>query len=306
MMRRKIPSLAALQIFEATARAQSFTRAAEELALTQSAVCRQIANLEDFLGFALFSRVKKRVQLTDAGREYAARISRHLEKIERDTLEMMGNHGAGALELAVIPTFGTQWLIPRLGAFRRAHPEIQLNLASNTGAFLFAGTRYHAAIHSGKAPWPGTSGDWLLAEDDAVPLCSPALLQEVLGKTSGITVDEVARLPLLHLQSRAGDWRHWFELYGSPHDVEAMAGGKHELFTMLLEAASAGVGAALAPKYMAQRQLDAGTLLQVLPNSLPGQTGYWLSYPPERASHPALRAFRRWLLAQAGREPGKS
>ncbi|WP_338849736.1 LysR substrate-binding domain-containing protein [Massilia sp. W12] len=299
MTRRKIPSFTALQIFEACARSESFTRAADEMALTQSAVCRQVANLEEFLGFALFARVKKRVVLTEAGREYAARISIHLEKIERDTLELMGNHGGGALELAVIPTFATQWLIPRLAGFKREHPEIQVNLSSNTGAFLFADSRFHAAIHSGKAPWPGAQGDWLLEEDAAVPLCSPALLRECLGKTQGIVVEDMMRLPLLHLQSRAEDWRHWFELHGSPHDVEAMAGAKHELFSMLIEAASAGLGAALAPKYMAHRQLALGSLLQIMPHSLPGQTGYWLAYPPERASHPAFSAFRAWLLTQA-------
>lgn len=298
-MRRKIPSLTALQIFLACARSESFTRAADEMALTQSAVCRQIANLEEWLGFALFSRIKKRVVLTEAGREYAQRIAAHLEKIERDTLEMMGNHGAtGTLELAVIPTFATQWLIPRLADFQRQHPAVHLNLSANTGAFIFAETRFHAAIHSGTAAWPGTQGDWLLPEGDAVPLCSPALLQQSLGKTMGIEVEDLCHLPLLHLLSRAEDWRHWFEHHGAPHDVEAMAGAKHELFSMLIEAAVAGLGAALVPKYMAHRQLANGSLIQILEHSLPGQTGYWLAYPPERATHPGLSAFRNWLLTQ--------
>lgn len=295
-MRRKVPSLNALLIFEAAARLQSFTRAADELALTQSAVCRQIANLEQWLGLALFARVKKRVILTPAGREYALKMRNHLDQIERDTLELMGNKdGAGVLELAAIPTFATQWLIPRLAQFQQLRPDISINLSAKTSAFLFSDSRYHAAIHSGKAPWPGTVGDYLIPEDDAIPVCSPALLQAFGTRT--ITVPDLAQLPLMHLTSRLEDWRHWFEMHGSPNDLCAVKGVRHELFTMLIEAAIAGLGVALVPQYMVHAQLKAGTLVQALENSLPGQTAYYLVYPQENANLPVLAAFRSWLLA---------
>ena len=130
-MRKDIPNLGALQAFEASARLGSFTRAASELALTQSAVGRQVAMLEQRLGVALFSRVRRRLTLTDVGREYAARIRRHLDQIRRDTLEIAAGHDMGfVLEVAVVPTFATQWLIPRLPDFSRLHPNITVNLSA--------------------------------------------------------------------------------------------------------------------------------------------------------------------------------
>jgi DNA-binding transcriptional LysR family regulator len=297
-MRRKIPSLNALLVFEASARTQSFTRAADELALTQSAVCRQIANLEEWLGLQLFVRIKKRVVLSAAGREYAERIRGHLDRIERDTLELMGNKdGAGILELAVIPTFATQWLIPRLAQFQALRPDIKINLSAKTSAFLFSESLCHAAIHSGKAPWPGTVGDYLLAEDDAIPVCSPALLQQYCGHLPSITVADLLKLPLMHLGTRMEDWRHWFEMHGSANDVIALKGLRYELFSMIIQAACAGLGIALVPKYMVLAQLKAGSLVQAVPQSLPGQTAYYLVYPQENAQLAVLAAFREWLLA---------
>src|SRR3990167_9462614 len=127
-MRRKIPSTAALIAFESAARHQSFTKAAEELALTQSAICRQIAGLEAFLNIELFRRSRRGVKLTEAGLSYARRVAGQLDAVERDTLAVMGQQGAITIELAGEPTFGTQWLLPRLKDFQRLHPEITVNL----------------------------------------------------------------------------------------------------------------------------------------------------------------------------------
>lgn len=302
-MRRKIPSLNGLLIFEAAARLQSFTQAADELALTQSAVCKQIANLEEWLGLALFARVKKRVILTSHGRDYAEKIRHHLDRIERDTLELMGHkEGSGVLELAVIPTFATQWLIPRLAQFQQERPDITINLSTRTRAFLFSDTLFHAAIHSGDAPWPGTVGDYLIAEDHAIPVCSPQFIHQQPGTTTNsatpIEINAISNLPLLHLSSRLEDWRRWFELHGCPNDVAAVKGARYELFTMLIEAAIAGLGIALIPRYMVQKELNVGSLITPLPLSLPEQTAYYLVYPEEHQQHPSLQAFRNWILGQ--------
>jgi DNA-binding transcriptional LysR family regulator len=137
-MRRKIPSTNALNAFEAAARHASFTEAANELALTQSAVCRQIAGLEDFLGLKLFRRSRRGVVLTEAGAAYHRQVAKRLDEVERDTLDLMARQGrGGTLELAVVPTFGTRWLLPRLPDFARKHPDITLNLSSRTRPFLF-------------------------------------------------------------------------------------------------------------------------------------------------------------------------
>ena len=127
-MRRRIPGLELLVAFETAARHQSFTRAAEELSLTQSAVCRQIASLEDYLGVRLFNRIKKRVTLSEAGQIYAKQVRESLRRVEHDTMSLMAHRGSGGVvELAVIPTFATRWLIPRLADFRAHHPGISID-----------------------------------------------------------------------------------------------------------------------------------------------------------------------------------
>lgn len=286
-------------IFESAARLQNFTQAADELALTQSAVCRQIAQLEQWLGLPLFSRVKKRVILTAIGREYADKIRHHLEKIERDTLEVMGHkEGSGILELATVPTFATQWLIPKLAQFHQLRPDITINISTKTNSFLFPDTLFHAAIHSGTAPWQGTIGDYLMAEDGAIPVCSPALMKQYAHNKKSLFLPTIAKMPLLHLSGRLEDWRHWFELHDCPNDVSAVKGARYELFTMLIEAAIAGLGVALIPRYMVQNTLDLGNLVEATSLSLPEQTAYYLVYPEENAQFGPLHAFRTWLLSK--------
>jgi len=167
-MRRKLPSTSALAAFEAAARQQSFTKAAAELAVTQSAVCRQVASLEEFLGVALFRRNRRGVVLTDAGQRYSRAVAARLDEVERDTLDLMAQAGrgeqAGSVELAVVPTFATQWLVPRLARFHARHPGITVHLSSRTRPFLFADTGLDAVVHAGDELWPGTEGRSLMPE----------------------------------------------------------------------------------------------------------------------------------------------
>jgi DNA-binding transcriptional LysR family regulator len=157
---------------------------------------------------------------------------------------------------------------------------------------------FHAAIHSGSALWPGTAGDYLMAEDHAIPVCNPALLKKHLGRKKTAGIEELASMPLLHLSTRLEDWRRWFDLHQHANDVSAVNGARYELFTMLIEAAIAGLGTALIPRYMIQNHLDSGKLVVPLNLSLPEQTGYYLVYPEENAKLPTLLAFREWLLQQ--------
>ena len=177
-MRRKLPSTGALEAFEAAARHQSFTKAAEELSVTQSAVCRQVAALESFLDVRLFRRTRRGVTLTEAGLDYSRSVGARLDEVERDTLELMARGGRGSsLELAVVPTFGTRWLLPRLPAFQRAHPHVAVHLSSRTRPFLFADTPFDAAIHAGEtgsAAWPGTEKRFLMSES-LIAVASPSL-----------------------------------------------------------------------------------------------------------------------------------
>ena len=295
-MRKGIPNLAALQIFEAAARHESFTRAAEELSLTQSAVCRQVAGLEARLGVGLVQRIKKRVVLTSHGRHYAGQIRKNLDRIERDTLELMAQRGVGQiLEIAVVPTFASQWLIPRLPQFKALHPDVTVNLSIRTEPFLFSDSSFDAAIYFGDTIWPGTQGQLLFREGRVLPVCSPALLPN-LPKGRTLTPEQLAELPLLHLSTRPDAWRDWFALNGMGQDLQAVRGARYELFSMLSSAASAGLGVALIPEIMLSGELESGRLQVAIDQPLASASGYYLVAPEETDAYLALA---QWLMSVA-------
>ncbi len=292
-MRRKIPSTAALVSFEAAARHQSFTKAAEELSLTQSAICRQIAGLEEFLGIELFRRSRRGVKLTEAGLSYSRRVAAQLDAVERDTLSVMGQHGAGSLELAIVPTFGTQWLLPRLKHFQALHPEVTVNLTNRTRPFLFADTEFDAAVYFGDADWSGTESHFLMPENP-LPVCSPQLIP-----TGGkLTAEAIAALPLLHQSTRPYAWRQWFNSLGLnvPRD---MTGPRYELFSMLAQAVMHDMGIALIPPFLIQRELAEGRLVVALDHACLSDKAYYLIIPERKVESAALRAFRDWLVEEA-------
>lgn len=292
-MRRKIPSTAALVSFEAAARHESFTKAADELSLTQSAICRQIGSLESFLGIELFRRSRRGVKLTEAGLSYSRRVATQLDAVERDTLSVMGNQGANAIELAVVPTFGTQWLLPRLKDFQQSQPDVTVNLTNRTRPFLFADTDFDAAIYFGDAEWPGTESYRLMGENP-VPVCSPALL----GKRSELDAVEIAALPLLQQTTRPYAWRQWFN--GLEMNVARdMTGPRYELFSMLAQAASHEMGIALIPPFLIQRELKEQRLVIANPRALASPKAYYLMIPVRKVESASLRAFRDWLVGQA-------
>jgi len=298
-MRRKLPSTGALEAFEAAARHQSFTKAAEELSVTQSAVCRQVAALESFLDVRLFRRTRRGVMLTEAGLDYSRSVGARLDEVERDTLELMARGGRGSsLELAVVPTFGTRWLLPRLPAFQRAHPHVAVHLSSRTRPFLFADTPFDAAIHAGEtgsAAWPGTEKRFLMSES-LIAVASPALPALAAGRPQSAA--DWARLPLLQQSTRPYAWRQFFEGLGLAVP-QPMAGPRLELFSMLSEAAVHGMGVALTPPFFVQEELAQGRLVDIAPRAVSGQRAYSLIWPEEKAELPALRAFADWLQVEA-------
>ncbi len=292
-MRRKIPSTAALVAFESAARHQSFTKAADELNLTQSAICRQIGGLESFLNVELFRRSRRGVVLTEAGVAYSRKVAAQLDAVERDTLALMGNQGTTSIELAVVPTFGTQWLLPRLRAFQRLHPEVTVHLTNRTRPFLFADTHFDAAIYYGDAEWSGTEAHFLMHEH-LLPVCSP----ELLGDTP-VTVEHIAALPLLQQTTRPYAWRQWFAAQGM-NVARDMTGPRLELFSMLAQAARYEMGIALIPPFLIQRELEEGSLVIALDRTVPnGDRAYYLMVPERKSESAALKAFRDWLLGEA-------
>jgi len=293
-MRRKIPSTAALLAFESAARHQSFTKAAEELSLTQSAICRQVAGLEAFLNVELFRRSRRGVKLTEAGLSYARRVAAQLDAVERDTLAVMDQQGMQSLELAVVPTFGTQWLLPRLKDFQRLHPEVTVNLTNRTRPFLFADTEFDAAIYFGDGDWSGTRSH-LLMRENPMAVCSPALLA---GATE-LSAEQIASLPLLQQSTRPYAWRQWFNAQGL-NLARDMAGPRYELFSMLAQAAMHEMGVALIPPFLIRRELEEGRLVLASRYNQPSDKAYYLIIPERKLESAALLALRDWLVAEAG------
>ena len=305
-MRRKIPSLQALACFDAAARHQSYTRAAQELALTQGAVSRQIGALEAFVGVALFQRTRHGVALTERGAEYALQVAGRLQGLEQDTLEVMAGSGpGGSVQLAAVPTFATRWLIPRLPALAAVHPELTVHIETRTRPFLFADTAFDAALYAGTAEqvanWAGTRAMRLLTED-MVPVCSPALAAG-LGQPaplsprpplSPLTPQVIAGLPLLQQSTRPSAWRQWFDAAGVAAPM-ALSGPRYELFSMTAAAAAQGLGLALVPRLLVEPELARGELMVACAQVLPGDRAYYLVQPERAEERPALSGFKAWL-----------
>lgn len=306
-MRRKIPSLQALASFDAAARHQSYTRAAQELSLTQSAVSRQIGALEDFLGVALFKRARHGVVLTEAGSQYARQITPRLQALERDTLEAMAGHrsgeSGGPVTLAAVPTLAARWLIPRLPGFAAQHPEVLVHIETRTRPFMFADAQVDAALYAGTpeqlARWAGTHSLQLMPEV-VLPVCAPSWLQG----TAALDPSTIAALPLLQQSTRPQAWRDWFAAAGLDaiaSSPTALAGPRYEQFSMTAAAAACGMGVALVPSLLIEAELARGELIIAHPLPAPGERYYYWVQPlgaPERAS---VQALAQWLtgLAQA-------
>ncbi len=295
-MRRKLPSTQALSCFVAAARHQSFTRAAQELALTQGAVSRQVAALEEFIGLALFKRTQHGMTLTPAGIDYARQVAQRLDALERDTLDLIGRQGQGdSITLATVPTFATRWLIPRLPQLAREQPQLLVHFETHTRPFLFTDTGIDAALYAGTpeqvGQWAGTRACRLLSEE-IVPVCSPALLKD----RAHLSPADLSGMPLLQASTRPDAWRTWFEANGVEAPM-AMAGPRYEQFSMQVAAASCGLGVALVPTLLVEAELAAGSLVVACPQPMRSERSYYL-VQPDGDERPALAVFREWLQGQ--------
>jgi LysR family transcriptional regulator, glycine cleavage system transcriptional activator len=280
--------MSVLCAFEAAARLQSFTAAAAELNLTQSAVSRQIRALEEVLGADLFIRERQTVRLTLAGEAYAHEIRSALKRISAATLGFRANPQGGTLNLAILPTFGTRWLAPRLPQFIAGNPGITINLTTRLAPFDFKTESIDAAIHFGPAEWPGAELDFLMNET-VVPACS----KELLRMHKFTKADDLVKAPLLHLVSRPDAWERWFRIMGV--DVEKVHGMLVDQFAMAAQAAISGLGVALLPKFLIENELAQGDLVEAVNGPVESAEHYYLAWPSNRASYPPLQAFRNWL-----------
>jgi len=297
MSRRFLPPMAALCAFEAAARHRSFTAAAAELHLTQSAVSRQIRQLEDLLGGELFVRERQTVFLNRAGEAYAREIREALRQISGATLGFRANPQGGTLNLGILPTFGTRWLAPRLPDFFARHPGVTLNLSTRSEPFDFQSGSMDAAIHFGAPHWPGAELDLLMSEQVA-PTCSPGLRE----RHAFATPRDLLSAPLLYLESRPDAWERWFEAMGIA--VTEAPGMRVDQFALAAQAAISGLGVALLPQFLVRAELERGDLVLAIDATVPSDACYYLAWPSNRAGHAPLEAFRAWLIDVARSDTG--
>ncbi|WP_170162151.1 LysR substrate-binding domain-containing protein [Paracoccus siganidrum] len=289
--RRFLPSLPLLAAFEAAARTGSITQAAAELSLTQSAVSRQIKALEGQLGLELFLREKQKIRLTPGGQAYAQEIRDALRKISDASLNLRANPGGGTLTVAAPPTFAARWLAPRLPGFLERHPGAMLNLLARPARFDFRQDVIDAAIHFGLPDWP-EAGMVPLRGESVLPLCAPALAARCGFREPA----DLRDAPLLHLTSRPDAWERWLRHYGAcDRGVQGML---FDQFSILAEAAAAGLGVALLPEFLFADDLASGRLVAALPLLWRGEEAYYLCWPRDRPAEGPLAWFRDWLLAE--------
>ena len=289
-----LPPIGTLVAFECAARHGSFSRAAEELHLTQGAVSRQIRTLEETIGVALFERVRQRVVLSEAGRAYLADVRRSLGELGEATHRVMGFTGTrGVLDLAVLPTFGARWLVPRLPRFLGAHPEVTINLAARIEPFDFAGAPFDAAIHVGQPVWAGGVLTHLM-DEEVVPVGEPGFA----GRLDIVRPADLSRAPLLHQSTRPTAWADWFRAIGHATDA-VWRGPRFDQFSMVSEAAAAGLGAALVPRFLIEEELARGRLVILFPEPLRTASAYYLVRPADEGRSALLAAFEEWLVGEA-------
>ncbi|MGB5837451.1 MAG: LysR family transcriptional regulator [Albidovulum sp.] len=296
--RRLLPSISLLTAFESVIRTGSTLAAARDLDLTQGAVSRLIQNLEAQLGVTLFLRERRRLVPTDHALAYARDVEKALNLISRGSMRARSNTGGGTLSLAILPTFGTRWLAPRLSRFLGDHPGITINLGTRLKPFDFEEEGFVAAIHFGVDNWSGT-GSVKLFDERLVACCAPGFLA---GHPVGAAADLVG-LPLLQLETRPNAWSAWFAHHGV--DQQGRQGMLFDQFAPMIQAVIHGLGVALLPEFLAKPELADGRLVEAFGEPVQGEGSYFLVWPSVGAWYPPLQAFRDWLTTETADPDGE-
>ena len=292
-MPRRLPSLNGLKAFEAAARHESFTRAAEELSVTQGAVSHQVKALETELGLKLFNRERQRLVITEAGRTYLEVVRDALDRIAAGTERLQQRGRAGVLTISTSPNFAAKWLVHRMGRFAEQHPSIELRVSAALHHVDFAREDVDLAIRHADAPAPGLNCTRLCTEEQ-FPVCSPKLLT---GRHAIRKPADLAHHTLLHVNDRK-DWARWLDAAGVK-SVDAAKGPVLNQASMAIDAAIDGQGVAIARTGLAAWDLIGGRLIQPFDVKLPAPFAYWIVCPKAAAQLPKIVAIRDWLLAEA-------
>ena len=297
-MARRLPPLNAVRAFEAAARHLSFTKAAKELHVTQAAISHQVKALEAYLGLKLFRRLNRALVLTEEGQTYLPPVKRIFDHLYDATRRLTENEARGKLTVSVIPSLAARWLVPRLGRFREAQPDIDVRVAPSGHLVDFAREDVDLGIRYGRGRYPGLRVERLMTED-ILPVCSPALLE---GSRPLKRPSDLRHHTLLHDEGHA-EWRTWL-LAAGVDDVDATRGTVFTDSGMLIQAAAAGQGVALARGALAADDLASGRLVRPFDFNLPAEFAYYIVCPEATADQPKVVAFREWLLQESARSSG--
>ncbi|WP_429284512.1 LysR substrate-binding domain-containing protein [Paraburkholderia sp. GAS41] len=288
-----MPALNALKAFEVAGRTGSFTRAAELLNVTQSAVSRQVRQLEEQLGEALLQRRHHHLELSAAGRLLLQALQQSFDKIELTVRSIQEKTHLNRLRINAPPTFTSRWLMPRLARLRDEHPELELSLSTRVEDKLAESGVLDCAIRFGDGEWEGFDNRLLMSERH-VAVCSPALL----ARHSGQQAIDLNQFTLLHVlasdEQRYLTWQHWLKAAGIV-GVDTSGGYEFDLLDLAIRAAVDGLGITIADRHMIAHELATGELVQVLNVHVDGHQSYWLVTRPEQGDLPQLALFRDWL-----------
>jgi len=295
-MTARLPSLNGLRAFEAAARHLSFTNAASELNVTQTAISHQIRRLEEELGIRLFVRQNRALALTPEARDYLPGVRAAFNDLRLATDRVLRRDNDHVLTVSTLASLAAKWLLPRLSAFQEAHPGIDVRITTSTALVDFRAGDVDAAIRYGRGNWAGLRADWLTA-DELFPVCSPALLT---GAKPLRCPEDLANQTLLH--SSGGyddDWRLWLTAAGLPANISKQPGLTFDLILMTVQAAIDGFGVAMGRTSYVEADIAKGRLVVPFKITLPADAGFYLVSPEAKADSPKLRAFRQWLVASA-------
>src|SRR6202021_1432707 len=299
----RLPSLNGLRAFEAAARHLSFTNAATELNVTQTAISHQIRRLEEELGIRLFVRQNRALALTPEARDYLPGVRAAFNDLRLATDRLLRKDNDHVLTVSTLASLAAKWLLPRLSSFQEAHPGIDVRITTSTGLVDFRTGDVDAAIRYGRGQWPGLRADWLTA-DELFPVCSPALLT---GDKPLRCPQDLANQTLLH--SSGGyddDWRLWLTAAGLPANISKQPGLTFDLILMTVQAAIDGFGVAMGRTSYVEADIAKGRLVVPFKITLPAAAGFYLVSPETKAKSAKLPAFRQWLIASVQGSPGIS
>ncbi|TBR41746.1 transcriptional regulator GcvA [Marinomonas agarivorans] len=295
---KRLPPLNTLRCFEAAARHGSFIKAANELSVTPSAVSHQIKSLESFLGVALFFRSKRRVTLSDAGKEYLAPISAIFTQLEEATTELMDKkNSGGVLKLSVAPAFLSRWLMPRMESFQDQYPDVQIEIIESTTNVDFDATQIDMAVYFGDGDWPGLEKHFL-RNASLAPVCNPSLLKP---NQPIRTPDDMRFYPLLHVAKRKHEWNEWLTQNGY-NPKQFLRGLMFSNGALTASAAVQGLGIALVDPSFIASEIHQGSLRVLFNQHLITESAFYLVYPNDHAVSSAMKAFQKWIIEQMAEE----